>query len=240
MSSVTQAAATLDDLYRVEGKAELIAGRIRAAHGDRSEAKPGRFPHRPKSRRLRPGDRPRGSVHGQYGFRGALRSPRVGSRSRRTRPRPPRTSSARSRRTTCDFSTGLRSSRSRSGARTTTVTRPKRPWRPSGPTTSRRARSSSGTLTPSTIGCFKYRFRHAPDQPEVFIRGQVADAEPAVPRLDDAGRHDLRLTEPSRSRAAAVSLTIPDVGAGRRPVRILRCRWRRRPSRRRDDDGRRR
>jgi Uma2 family endonuclease len=28
MSSMTQAAATLDDLYRVEGKAELIAGRI--------------------------------------------------------------------------------------------------------------------------------------------------------------------------------------------------------------------
>src|SRR5438270_4132277 len=28
MSSVTPAAATLDDLYRVEGKAELIAGRI--------------------------------------------------------------------------------------------------------------------------------------------------------------------------------------------------------------------
>jgi hypothetical protein len=28
MSSVTERAATLDDLYRVEGKAELIAGRI--------------------------------------------------------------------------------------------------------------------------------------------------------------------------------------------------------------------
>src|SRR3954463_14568496 len=28
MSSTTQAAATLDDLYRVEGKAELIKGRI--------------------------------------------------------------------------------------------------------------------------------------------------------------------------------------------------------------------
>jgi len=28
MSSMTQAAATLDDLYRVEGKAELIGGRI--------------------------------------------------------------------------------------------------------------------------------------------------------------------------------------------------------------------
>jgi hypothetical protein len=28
MSSLTQTAATLDDLYRVEGKAELIDGRI--------------------------------------------------------------------------------------------------------------------------------------------------------------------------------------------------------------------
>jgi hypothetical protein len=28
MSSATQVAATLDDLYRVEGKAELIGGRI--------------------------------------------------------------------------------------------------------------------------------------------------------------------------------------------------------------------
>jgi hypothetical protein len=28
MSSATQVAATLDDLYRVKGKAELIAGRI--------------------------------------------------------------------------------------------------------------------------------------------------------------------------------------------------------------------
>ena len=57
MSSATQAAATLDDLYGVEGKAELINGRI--VHFMPTGFRPGRVgdPDLPQPRRSRRDDR---------------------------------------------------------------------------------------------------------------------------------------------------------------------------------------
>ena len=175
MSSVTQTAATLDDLYRVEGKAELIAGRIVPLMAT------GRRPSRVAFRICRSLDdyaqaTGRGEAYTDNKGSRSRRFPRAASRSRRT----PRISSARSRRTRCGFSPGRRSSLSKSAARTTMVMRLLPLQQPNGPTTSRRGRSIVWDVDPIADRIFKYRF-DAPEQPEVFGRGQEADAEPAVP-----------------------------------------------------------
>ena len=92
MASGTQTTATLDDLYRVEGKAELIAGRIVHLMAT------GRKPSRVASRIFRSLDdyaeaTGRGEAYGDNMGFAVPGSPRVASRSRRT----PRISAGRSR-----------------------------------------------------------------------------------------------------------------------------------------------
>ena len=110
------------------------------------------------------------------GIRSPIRSLRAASRSRRTL----RISSARSRRTKCGFSLDHRSSPSRSGAKAITAMRPTSRAPPSGLTTSRRAPSLCGTWTRSPIVSSSTVAMH-PISRELFVRGQMADAEPAVP-----------------------------------------------------------
>ncbi len=146
MSSGTQTAATLEDLSRVDGKAELIGGRI--VHFMAT----GRKPSRVASRITRSLDdyaeaTGRGKLTAAISGSPSNPSARAANRSRRTPP----ISSARFRTMRCGSSKGRRRSPSRSGARGITAMRPSLRWPPSGPTISRRVLRSSGTWTPSII-----------------------------------------------------------------------------------------
>ena len=55
--------ATLDDLMKVEGKAELIGGRIVQLHAHGSPAESGRRADRPQPGRLRRGERAGHRLH---------------------------------------------------------------------------------------------------------------------------------------------------------------------------------
>ncbi len=144
MSSVTGAAATLDDLYRIGGKAELINGRI--VHFMPTGFWPGRVGAGSFEAST---ITPRGAVEASpsrtmWGlrFRSCLRG-------ESPFPRMLPITSAHYHQIRCDSSKGRRLLPSRFAARTTTASQPRRRWRPSGPTTSRRVPQSSGTWTPS-------------------------------------------------------------------------------------------
>ncbi len=185
MATITKPRATLDDLYRTEGKAELIGGEIvRMANGHL----PGRvaenifFDLRLFSRATK-----KGQVHADgVGFA----VPEMASGRESFSPDtsyydgPITDQSDALHRRSAKFSCR------RFVARTTTATSPSSKWR-------RNARTAdyflAGTLVvwdvdPIAETVAVYR-KSAPDQPSIFRRGDVADAEPAVPgwrmKVDD-------------------------------------------------------
>jgi Uma2 family endonuclease len=174
MSSMTQAAATLDDLYRVEGKAELIGGRIvrlmptgwgpsrvafRIAQGlDEYAQATGRGLAFPDNT----GFAVAPLVSGRESFSpdaSYFLGPFPVNRMRFVNGPPV-------------FAVEVRSENGYGAAAELAMAAKRDDY------------FEAGTLVvwdvdPIADRIIKYRF-DAPDQPEVFIRGQVADAEPAV------------------------------------------------------------
>jgi Uma2 family endonuclease len=175
MSSVTQTAATIDDLYCVEGKAELIAGRIVPL------LPAGRRPSRVGFRIARSLDdhalaTGRGEAYGDnVGFVVAPLSSGRESFSpdaayflgpfplnpMRFLPGPP------------DFAVEVRSENDYGEPAEAAQAAKRADYFEAGT-------AVVWDVDPITDRIMKYRL-DAPDQPEVFSRGQEADAEPAVP-----------------------------------------------------------
>jgi Uma2 family endonuclease len=175
MSSLTQAAATLDDLYRVEGKAELIAGRIVPLMPT------GHWPSRVAARIFRSLD--------DYALatgRGAAYTDNTGFAV------PPLSSTRESFSPDASYFLGpFPSNKMRflTGPPVFAVeVRSENDYGDAAEMALAAKRADyfeAGTLVvwdvdPIAERVLTYRF-DAPDQPEVFLRGQLADAEPAVP-----------------------------------------------------------
>jgi Uma2 family endonuclease len=175
MSSLTQAAATLDDLYRVEGKAELIAGRIVPLMPI------GRRPNRVAFRIARSLDdyalaTGRGEAYtDNMGFAVA---PLISGRESFSPDAsyflgPSPANDMRFLTGPPVFAVEVRSENDDGDAAEAALAAKRADY------------FEAGTLVvwdvdPIADRVLKYRF-DAPDQPEVFIRGQLADAERAVP-----------------------------------------------------------
>ncbi len=175
MSSVTHPAATLDDLYRVEGKAELIAGRIVPLMPT------GRRPNRIAFRISRSLDdyaesTGRGEAYtDNIGFAVApLSSGRESfspdasyflgpfpANAMRFLAGPP------------VFAVEVRSENDHGKAAEAALAAKRADYFEAGT-------AVVWDVDPLSDRIFKYR-QDAPDQPQVFVRGQEADAEPAVP-----------------------------------------------------------
>jgi Uma2 family endonuclease len=175
MSSMTQAAATLDDLYRVEGKAELIDGRIVRLSAI------GYKPSRVSSRIARSLDAYAMAAGRGEAYTGSIVfavAPLVSGRetfspdaSYFLGPFP--ANDMQFLNGPPVFAVEVRSENNYGAAAELAMA------------TKRADYFEAGTLVvwdvdPIANQIFKYRF-DAPDQPEVFVRGQLADAEPAVP-----------------------------------------------------------
>jgi Uma2 family endonuclease len=175
MSSSTQTAATLDDLYRVEGKAELIDGRIVPLMAT------GRRPNRVASRIFRSLD-----DHAQAIGRGEAYTDNMGFAV------APLTSGRESFSPDASYFLGpfpVNEMRFLVGPPVFAVeVRSESDYGVPADLARAAKRADyfeAGTLVvwdvdPIADRILKYR-SDAPEQPEVFIRGQVADAEPAVP-----------------------------------------------------------
>jgi len=175
MSSVTRAPATLDDLYRVEGKAELIKGRIVQLMAT------GRRPNRVASRIFRSLD-----DHAQAAGRGEAYTDNMGFAV------PVLVSGRESFSPHASYFLGsfpANEMRFLVGQPVFAVeVRSENDYGDAADSARAAKRADyfeAGTLVvwdvdPIADLISKYRF-DAPEQPEVFARGQVADAEPAVP-----------------------------------------------------------
>jgi len=175
MSSLTQTAATLDDLYRVEGKAELIGGKIVALMAT------GRRPCRVAFRISRSLD-----DYAQATGRGEAYPDNIGFAV------PPLSSGRESFSPDASYFLGpfpANEMRFLAGPPVLAVeVRSEHDYGEAADAARAAMRADyfeAGTLVvwdvdPITDQVHKYRF-DAPDQPEVFVRGQAADAEPAVP-----------------------------------------------------------
>jgi Uma2 family endonuclease len=175
MSSITQKAATLDDLSRVEGKAELIAGRIVP------RMPTGRRPSRVASRIFRTLD-----DYAQATGRGEAYADNTGLEV------PPLSSGRESFSPDASYFVGpfpANEMRFLAGPPIFAVeVRTENDYGEAADAARAAKRADyfeAGTLVvwdvdPIADQVHKYRF-DAPNQREVFVRGQVADAEPAVP-----------------------------------------------------------
>jgi Uma2 family endonuclease len=175
MSSLTRAAATLDDLYRVTDKAELIAGRIVPLMPT------GRRPSRVASRIFRSlDDYSEATGRGEaYGDNTAFAVPPLASGRESFSPDasyflgPFPANEMRFLVGPPIFAVEVRSENDYGDAADAEIAAERADY------------FEAGTLVvwdvdPVADRVLKYRL-DAPDQPEVFVRGQVADAEPAVP-----------------------------------------------------------
>jgi Uma2 family endonuclease len=175
MSSATQTAATIDDLYRVEGKAELIAGRI--VHYMAT----GRQPNRVAFRIARSLD-----DHAEATGRGEAYTDNIGFVV------PPLTSGRESFSPDASYFLGpfpANVMRFLEGPPTFAVeVRSENDYGDAAEAEMAAKRADyfeAGTpvvwdVDPVNQCILKYR-ADAPERPEVFVRGQEADAEPAVP-----------------------------------------------------------
>ena len=175
MSSATQTAATLDDLYREEGKAELIAGRIVPLMAT------GRKPSRVASRIFRSLD-----DHAEATGRGEAYTGNIGFAV------PPLSSGRESFSPDASYFVGpfpANVMRFLEGPPTFAVeVRSENDYGDAAEDAMAAKRADyfeAGTavvwdVDPVNDRILKY-CASAPEQPEVFVRGQEADAEPAVP-----------------------------------------------------------
>ena len=176
MTPAVQTRATLDDLMRVEGKAELIGGRIVRfmATGRKPSRSPLEIVRQPAT--ITPRDRPGRGLRRQHGLRRARApfGPRV-VLSRRLLLRRPA-----ARRTRMRFITGAADLRRRSPQRERLRPgRRARDGRQAGRLLRRGDRRRLGRRHRGRV-IHVYR-ADTPEPPATYARGQVAEAEPAVP-----------------------------------------------------------
>lgn len=175
MASATRTAATLDDLYREKGKAELIGGRIVPLMPT------GRLPNRVASRIFRSLD-----DHAEATGRGEAYTDNIGFAV------PPLSSGRESFSPDASYFVGpfpAKAMRFLEGPPTFAVeVRSEGDYGPAADVALAAKRADyfeAGTavvwdVDPINRRILKYR-ADAPDQPEIFATGQEADAEPAVP-----------------------------------------------------------
>jgi Uma2 family endonuclease len=175
MSSATQTAATLDDLYREEGKAELINGRIVPLMAT------GRRPNRVASRIFRRlDDHAEAAGHGEaYTDNMGFAVPPLASGRESFSPDtsfflgPFPANAMRFVKGPPTFAVEVRSENDYGNAAEEEMAAKRADYFEAGT-------AVVWDVDPVNDRILKYR-AGAPDQPEVFSRGQEADAEPAVP-----------------------------------------------------------
>jgi Uma2 family endonuclease len=180
MSSATQTAATIDDLYRVEGKAELISGRIVPLMAT------GRWPNRVASRIFRSlDDHAEATGHGEaYTDNIGFAVPVLSSGRESFSPDvsyfygPFPANVMRFLEGPPTFAVEVRSEGDHGDAAEEAMAAKRADYFEAGT-------AVVWDVDPVGRRIFKYR-ADAPDQPELFVPGQEADAEPAIPgwRLD--------------------------------------------------------
>ena len=174
MSSVTQTATTLDDLYRVEGKAELIAGRI--VHFMPTGRKPSRVAFK-IARSL--DDHAEATGQGEaYAGNIGFAVPMLASGRRSFSPDaayyagPFSLNEMRFIEGPPTFAVEVRSENDYGDAAEEAMAAKRADYFEAG---------TAVVWDVDPIGAWVRKYRaDAPDRPEVFVRGQVADAEPAV------------------------------------------------------------